>query len=127
MTNAAATASWDTLKNVTRELLESRLKSTGPEFTYTDFSELLERRTGRHFEVRDKKFHDLLCDVCRETEREGIGLISVIVVHSGGDALPGDEFFKLAEEFGRNVADRRQFWDEENRRVREKYRPQTIR
>ena len=126
MKSVRTSVSWDTLKKVTRELLESRLKSTGPKFTYTKFRDLLERRTGQYFGVRDKRFHDLLCDVCRETEKEGKGLISVIVVHAGPDQLPGREFFTLAEELGRTVADRRQFWKEENARVRKKYRTQTI-
>jgi hypothetical protein len=124
--DVATSVNWDTLRVKARELLESRLRSSGPEFTYTEFRNLLERRTGQYFGVRDKQFHKLLCDVCRETEKEGKGLISVIVVHAGPDKLPGSEFFLLAEELGRNVVDHRQFWDKENQRVRENYRPQTI-
>ena len=126
MEDTRTSVSWDNLKKVTRKLLESRLKSTGPKFTYTEFRDLLERRTGKHFGVRDKRFHELLCDVCRKTEKEGKGLISVIVVHAGPDKLPGGEFFTLAEELGRNVVNHRQFWKEENKRVREKYRTQTV-
>lgn len=128
MEDVATSVNWDTLRVKARELLESRLGSSGPpKFTYTEFRDLLERNTGKYFGVRDKHFHDLLCDVCRETEREGIGLISVIIVHSGGDRRPGPEFFKLAEELGRNVTDRETFWKEEKKRVKDYYRPRTVR
>jgi hypothetical protein len=54
----------------------------------------------------------LLGQISKAEDAEGRGMLSVIVVHKTGEkrGQPGDGFFKLAQEFGRDVRDRLQFW-----------------
>jgi hypothetical protein len=37
-------------------------------------------------------------------------MLSVVVVHQGGDGMPGPGFFKLAQELGRDVRNKEGFW-----------------
>jgi hypothetical protein len=45
-------------------------------------------------------------------------MLSVVVIHQGGDMRPGPGFFKLAQELGKDAHDREAFWQAEFGRVR---------
>lgn len=57
-------------------------------------------------------------------EDDAVSGLSVVVVHGSGDqkGQPGDGFFKLAQELGRDTRDRLQFWATEFERVRRTWR-----
>jgi hypothetical protein len=45
-----------------------------------------------------------------EEDAAGRGMLSVIVIHQGGDGRPGPGLFVLARELGRDVRDKEIFW-----------------
>ena len=66
-------------------------------------------------DLKPTQLDDLLCAVSAETEKDGGGLLSVLVIHGGRDSdkLPGSRFFKIAKDAGRDVSDRKIFWQKE--------------
>lgn len=56
--------------------------------------------------------HDLLGEIARSEDAAGRGMLSVLVVHKR-DGMPGQGFFKLAAELGRDAADPMKLWSEE--------------
>lgn len=65
----------------------------------------------------DPHLHAMLGEVSTEQDGLGKGMLSVLVVHKTGDMEPGEGFFKLAVDLGKNFTDRQQFWIEELNRV----------
>lgn len=57
--------------------------------------------------------HDLIGDVARSEDAAGRGILSVLVVHKHGDKMPGQGFFKLAAELGRDADDQVKLWSDE--------------
>ena len=55
---------------------------------------------------------ELLGDISREENKAGRGMLSVVVVHKDGPnrGRPGNGFFILAQELGRDTRDRENFW-----------------
>jgi hypothetical protein len=43
----------------------------------------------------DHRFHQMLGAVSRNEHKAGRGMLSVLVVHKGGDIMPGPGFFEL--------------------------------
>ena len=71
--------------------------------------------------------HDLAMDylleqVSREEHAACRPLLSVIVVHKGGDMSPGSGFYDLARELDFHVSDRVAFWCSEFQRVTDYWR-----
>ena len=59
---------------------------------------------------------EFLDAINRSEHRAGRGLLSTLVVNKE-TGIPGDGFFGLAEELGRDITDRRHCWENELRRV----------
>jgi hypothetical protein len=55
---------------------------------------------------------ELLGDVSRAENKAGRGMLSVVVVHKDGPnrGRPGNGFFTLAQELGRDTRDREKIW-----------------
>lgn len=66
----------------------------------------------------------LLEEIARHEEQAGRPMLTAIVVHEGGDNLPGEGFFVIATEFrrfggSRGSLDRLCFWVEEVKKVQD--------
>jgi hypothetical protein len=81
------------------------------------YSELVTAIEAISFQPDEKPFHNLLGQISIEEEQAGRGMLSVLVVHKGGDFRPGPGFFELAQELGRDTHDRDRFWAQELQRV----------
>jgi hypothetical protein len=46
----------------------------------------------------------LIGEISCEEDADGRGMLSVVVVHKGGDMQPGPGFFELAEQLGRDTS-----------------------
>jgi hypothetical protein len=65
----------------------------------------------------------MLVEVDRRTFAECGVMLAAIVHHKGGDGMRGNRFFVTAAKLGREVGDRRAFWQAEVERVFERYAP----
>ena len=70
----------------------------------------------------DHRFHKMLGEVSRNEHKTGRGMLSVLVVHKGGDMMPGPGFFELAQELGYHFVDELTFWSNEFNRVLKAWR-----
>jgi hypothetical protein len=85
------------------------------------YEELLGRLAPSERAVFESDLAAVLRSISTEEERAGRGLLTAVVVRAGG--LPGGGFFRLAEECGREVSDRRSAWEAEVERVYSAYGP----
>jgi hypothetical protein len=76
------------------------------------YSDLTKRIPSIAFGPHDYAFHYLLYEISKEEDAAGRGMISALVVRQD-DGMPGQGFFDLAKELGRDVSDRIRCWDEE--------------
>ena len=83
------------------------------------YSELVGKITSCSLEPHDPRLAHMLGEVSSEEDEAGRGLLTVVVVHKGGDMKPGSGFFTLARSRGRDIGDRQQFCVEELERVYE--------
>lgn len=109
-----AQSSWDATKALAASILRSRAKLTDPTITYSDLGLNLRPLS---FEPDSRAFHQMLGEISSEEDAAGRGLLSVLVVHKGGDQMPGEGFFELAASRGRDTSDRVQVWITEFNRV----------
>lgn len=68
------------------------------------YSEVVRSIKAVSFAPDDPAFHRLLDEVSEAEDRQGRGLLTVVVVHKDGDMRPGPGFFELAKRRGRNVS-----------------------
>lgn len=80
------------------------------------YSELNRKITSIRFEPDGHDFHGLLGQLSEESDEEGKGMISALVVHKE-DRRPGKGFFTLAKTLGRDVSDADKCWSDELKRV----------
>jgi len=80
------------------------------------YSELAGQIRTINFQANDKPFHDLLGYLSVREHSEGRGLLSVLVVHKGGDLRPGKGFFQLAKECGL-TGDEEKIWSDQFSKV----------
>lgn len=101
-------SSWDAAKNEALSILIKRasLGKAQP----ISYSELASKISSVKFDANDNRFHALLGEVACDEDDEDRGLISVLVIHKGGDMRPGQGFFDLAKERGRVGVDDEQIW-----------------
>ncbi|MEH7505814.1 hypothetical protein V7152_28320 [Neobacillus drentensis] len=59
----------------------------------------------------------LLDQISREEDAGGRGMLSVVVVHKDGDMQPGNGFYKLEKQLGKDTSDRLAFWMNEFNKV----------
>src|SRR5215470_8318342 len=76
------------------------------------YSDLTKRISSIGFGPHDYSFHHLLGEISCEEEAAGRGMLSALVVHKE-DGMPGQGFFDLARQLGRDVTDQLKCWSEE--------------
>ena len=104
---------WDAAKAEMREALIERAKVRG----MIPYSELAEKVTSIKLEPNSFAFAAMLGEVSTEEDVADRGMLSVVVVHKGGDMQPGPGFFELAGELGRDTSDVVKCWVEELKKV----------
>ena len=104
---------WNCAKNEAHRALVERAKVRDT-MTYT---ELAGKIRTIQFEAHDLRLNHLIGQVSKEENTAGRGMLSVIVVHKTGDGQPGDGFFELANQLGRNTSDKMQCWINELNKV----------
>ena len=112
-----AQSDWDAAKREGHAAMVAAVRSPAGAITY---GELATRITAIPFEADSHNFHGLLGEISQEENALGRGMLSVVVVHRSGEkrGQPGDGFFKLAQELGRDTHDRLRFWAAELEHVR---------
>lgn len=80
------------------DVLNERVAQRQP-ITYGD---LTERVTARRFMPNDRALETLLSRLSTQSHKQGLGMISAVVVNKGSK-IPGDGFFTLAERLGHSV------------------------
>lgn len=68
-------------------------------------------------EPHDIRLNHMLGEISTEEHKSGRGMLSVVVVHQGGDKMPGSGFFDLAKSLGRNTKDWMKCWTDELERI----------
>jgi hypothetical protein len=63
----------------------------------------------------------MLGEISQESDAQGRGMVTVLVVHKTGDMRPGPGFIDLAKKLDRDVSDIDRCWVEEFKRVRRAY------
>lgn len=80
------------------------------------YSDLTRRINSIAFGPHEYAFHALLYEISVEEDAAGRGLISALVVRQE-DGLPGQGFFDLARDLGRDVSDKIRCYSEETKVV----------
>lgn len=99
---------WRTAKKQAREVLMEKAKQRST----IKYWELVKLISSMPFEPHDSELGDLLREISTEEDTAGRGMLTAVVVRKRG-GLPARGFFHLAESFGRDVFNKRQFWLEE--------------
>ncbi len=73
------------------------------------------------FDPHSNAFHALLGEISTEQDTQGNGMISALVIRRE-DSLPGEGFFALGKELGRDTTDHLKFWTEECAHVHDRWR-----
>jgi len=108
-----AVADWHGAKVEARDALEKIAKTHRAPVHYGDLTRKIRSII---FEADGHDFHGLLGQLSEESDQEGKGMISALVVLKD-DERPGKGFFTLAKELGRDVLDPDKCWIAELNRV----------
>jgi hypothetical protein len=108
---------WDKAKKETQTVLEKTAKAKSRPIFYGELSRNI---FAINFQPDGHDFHGLLGQLSEESDQEGKGLISALVVHKE-DERPGNGFFTLAQELGRDISDKEKCWIAELARVYRSY------
>jgi hypothetical protein len=99
----------------TRKALKSEIRNIlvkyarrGETITY---KQLVEQVQTYRMHWQCKTLDETLVDISADENAAGRGMLSVVVIHSGGDRLPGLRFFAQAKELGRSGKSEREIWD----------------
>ncbi len=111
------TAVWEKAKGEAVQEISSRARRQST----ISYSELTQKIGSIAFGPSDYSFHYLLYEISREEDAAGRGLLSALVVRKE-DGQPGQGFFDLAREMGRDVTDPMRAWTEEVKLVFSKWR-----
>jgi hypothetical protein len=110
---------WENAKSEAREAMIAAAR--GPKGTLT-YNELARRITSLRLEADSLALRQLLSEISVAEDAAGRGMLSVVVVHQGGDGLPGHGFFTLAKGLGRDTNDQQKCWAVEFGKVRATWR-----
>jgi hypothetical protein len=112
---------WEVARGEAHALMVAAARSAAGRITYSDLASKIEAIS---FEPDSHIFHELLSQISQAENEAGRGMLGVVVVHKSGDkrGQPGDGFFKLARELGRNVRDPMKCWASELEHVRAAWR-----
>lgn len=77
------------------------------------YSDLVHRVKAVSLSPDSYALRQMLGEVSTESDHAGGGMLTVLVVHKGGDKQPGPGFFELARKLGRDTTDPIKCWIEE--------------
>jgi hypothetical protein len=97
---------WDKAKVEAKTVLEKTAKAKGRPLFYSEISRKI---SAINFQPDGHDLHGLLGQLSEESDQDGKGLISALVVHKD-DERPGNGFFTLAKELRRDISDREKCW-----------------
>jgi len=100
---------WEETKEEIRKILIARAKTKCPIF----YSELANQIKTVKIEYHARAFHEMLGEISIAEDNAGRGLLSALVIHKEGNKMPGQGFFNLAKERGKNFSDNDDFWIKE--------------
>ena len=103
---------WNRAKDEALRALMEEARRGSPIF----YSDLTKHISSIGFGPHDYAFHHLLGEISVEEDAAGRGMLSALVVHKE-DGMPGQGFFDLARQLGRDIGDRVQCWVQETKRV----------
>jgi hypothetical protein len=104
---------WNAAKQEIRQILSQRAKLRG----MIPYSELTAQLQSVQLEANSFALFSLLGEVSWDEDKAGRGMLSVIVVHKAGDMQPGQGFFELARDLGRDTSDILACWVAELKKV----------
>jgi hypothetical protein len=104
---------WNAAKQEIRQILSERAKLRG----MIPYSELAAQLQSVQLEANSFALFSLLGEVSWDEDKAGRGMLSVIVVHKAGDMQPGQGFFELARDLGRDTSDILACWIAELKKV----------
>ena len=107
---------WENAKREAREAMIATARSAKGTMTY---NELADQITSLRLEPDSLALRELLGEISLAENMAGRGMLSVVVIHQGGDGLPGHGFFTLAKGLGRDTYDQEKFWAIEFGKVRD--------
>ncbi|MXY44633.1 MAG: hypothetical protein F4Y50_11375 [Dehalococcoidia bacterium] len=109
---------WEEAKEETRQILIQCARDEKP----IAYSELVAEIHTIRFEPQDPRLGEMLGQISSAENVAGRGMLSLLVVHKGGDHMPGPGFFNLAESLGKQFDDNLTFWVKEFEYVIEYWR-----
>ena len=74
------------------------------------YSDLVAEIRSIDLEPQSTHLAHMLGEISTEEHEAGRGMLTVVVVHKGGDHMPGPGFFELARSLGHDTRDREAFW-----------------
>jgi len=110
---------WENAKREAREAMIVTARNAKGTMTY---NELARQIISLRLEADSLALRELLGEISLAEEMAGRGMLSVVVVHQGGDGLPGHGFFTLAKGLGRDTNDQQECWAVELGKVRAVWR-----
>lgn len=111
---------WSSAKSQAKqEILIKCVKN--PQHPSICYSELANKIIAISLEAHDPRLAHLLGEISSEENTADRGMLSVFVVHKGGDERPGNGFFKLAKTLGYNIgrkaSEKDKFWQDQRKMV----------
>ncbi|WP_157755520.1 hypothetical protein [Neomegalonema perideroedes] len=104
---------WEAAKQEAIAVMTARARVRG----MIAYSELIQHISSINFLAYDQKLFHLLGEISTEEDAAGRGMLSVLVVHKAGDMQPGQGFYELANQLGRDTSDILSCWVSELHRV----------
>jgi molybdopterin synthase catalytic subunit len=104
---------WEKAKAEMREILIERAKVR----RMIPYSELVEKITTINLKPHSKALDNMLGEISEAENKDGRGMLTVIVVHKYGDMQPGPGFFELAHMLERDTSDILKCWIDELKKV----------
>ena len=104
--NGFSQQEWDNAKREAREVLIN----TAIRKSVISYSALVARIQAIEIGAHDPRLADLLAQISEDEDEQVRGMLSVVVVHQHGDMMPGQGFFNLAGELGRDITDHNECW-----------------
>ncbi len=104
---------WDTAKEEARQQLIAIAKRQST----ISYGDLAGKIRSISFRADEDPYHKMLGQISVAEDQAGRGMLSVLVVHKGGDMRPGPGLFELAQQLGRDTSERDRFWADEFNKV----------
>jgi hypothetical protein len=111
-------AVWEVAREEMRRILIQVARS-GSTIAYSD---LVARVATIGLDPQEPALAAMLGEISEAEDLAGRGMLTVLVVHKGGDMRPGPGFFDLAKRLGRDVTDLDRVWVEEFKKVTSRWR-----